>query len=235
MQLFIEFSRLIVVNLTHNQNLRIMKKLFFVTIITMFLFVSANAQLFQYGLKAGVNFSTISMADITGINTGLEVYDLVTGESATGYQVGIMTRINVAMLFVQPEVYYSLAAGSVEKVVEGGATTLLDVQFNRIDIPLLVGVKLGPARINVGPVGSIVLSSTNELVDLVSDGAESLSDDFTWGFQAGIGLDLFKKLSVDARYEGSLSRFGEAITIAGADYDLDARPTSWIISLGYWF
>jgi len=235
MQLFIEFSRLIVVNLSHNQNLRIMKKLFFVTITAMFLFVSANAQLFQYGLKAGVNFSSISMEDITGISTGLEVYDLMTGESATGYQLGIMTRINVAMFFVQPEVYYNVAAGSVQKVVDGGATELLDIQFNRIDIPLLVGVKLGPARLNVGPVGSIVLSSTNEIVDLVSAGAESLSNDFTWGFQAGIGLDLFKKVSIDARYEGSLSRFGEALEIAGTSYNLDARPTSWTIAAGYWF
>ena len=212
-----------------------MKKLFFVTITAMFMFVSANAQLFQYGLKAGVNFSTISMADITGISTGLEVYDLMTGESATGYQLGIMTRINVAMFFVQPEVYYNVAAGSVQKVAEGGVTTLLDIQFNRIDIPLLVGVKLGPARLNAGPVGSIVLSSTNEIIDLVDAGAESLSNDFTWGFQAGIGLDLFKKISVDARYEGSLSRFGEALEIAGTSYNLDARPTSWTIAAGYWF
>lgn len=235
MQLLSDLLRLIIVNLSHNQNLRIMKKLFFVTITAMFLFVSANAQLFQYGLKAGVNFSTISMADVTGINTGLEVYDLITGENATGYQVGLMTRINIAMLYVQPEIYFNVAGGSVEKVVDGGATELLDIKFNRIDMPLLVGVKLGPARFNAGPVGSVVISSTNELIDLASGGTESLSDSFTWGFQVGIGLDLGKKLSLDGRYEGSLSRFGESLEIAGTSYDLDARPTSWIVALGYWF
>ena len=212
-----------------------MKKLIFLTITALFLFSAANAQFFQYGLKAGVNFSTLAMDDITGINSGTEVYNLVTGESVTGYQAGLMTRINVAMVFVQPEVYFNAVGGTVEKVVTGGATELLDVQFNRVDIPLLVGLKLGPARLNAGPVGTAVISSTNELVELAGAGTDALSDSFTWGFQAGIGLDLFRKLAVDARYEGSLTRFGEAFEIAGNSYPLDARPKSWIISLGYWF
>lgn len=212
-----------------------MKKLIFLSIAVMFVFSTANAQLFQYGIKAGVNFSTLAMEDITGISSGTEVYDLITGESVTGYQAGIMTRINIAMVFVQPEVYFNAVGGVVEQVVENGPTELLDVTFNRVDIPLLVGVKLGPARINAGPVGSAVISSTNELIELAGAGTATLSDNFTWGYQAGIGLDLFKKLAIDARYEGSLSRFGESFEIAGTNYPLDARPTSWIISLGYWF
>lgn len=210
-----------------------MKKLFFLTITAMFLFTTANAQLFQYGLKAGLNFSTLSMDDLT-IGTGAEAYDLITGESVTGYQVGIMTRINVAMVFVQPEVYFNAVGGTVQKVATGGATELLDVTFNRFDIPLLVGVKLGPARLNAGPVGTYVISSDSELRTIAPE-LETLSGDFTWGFQAGIGLDLFRKLALDARYEGSLSRFGDSFEIAGLPYSFDARPSSWIISLGYWF
>lgn len=211
-----------------------MKKLFFLTITALFLFSAANAQLFQYGLKAGVNFSKLSMTDINSINTGTEVYDLVTGESVSGYQVGIQTRVNIAMVFVQPEVYFNAVGGSLQKVVDAEVTDKFDVKFNRVDIPLLVGVKLGPARINAGPVGTIVLSSVNELVDIAPE-LETLSNDFTWGFQAGVGLDLFKKLSLDARYEGSLSKYGDTFTIGANNFNLDARPTSWIISLGYWF
>ncbi len=201
----------------------------------MFLFTASNAQIFQYGLKVGANFSTLAMDDITGINSASGAYDLITGESVTGYQAGIMTRVNIAMVFIQPEVYFNAVGGTVQKVESGGVTELLDVSFSRVDIPLLVGVKLGPARINAGPVGSAVISSTNELIELAGAGAATLSDNFTWGFQAGIGLDLFNKLALDARYEGSLTRFGESFEIAGTNYPLDARPTSWIISLGYWF
>ena len=179
------------------------------------------------------------MDDIKGINSLDGAYNLGTGESVTGYQFGIMTRINVAMVFVQPEVYFNAVGGTVKKEktikIPGEEPELLDVTFNRIDIPLLVGIKLGPARINAGPVGTAVISSTNELVRLAEAGEATLSDNFTWGFQAGIGLDLFKKLSLDVRYEGSLSRFGEAFEIDGISYPLDARPTSWILSMGYWF
>jgi len=98
----------------------------------------------------------------------------------------------------------------------------------------LVGVKLGPARINAGPVGSYVISETNDLTTLVPD-YEIFTTAMTWGFQAGIGVDILKKISVDARYEGSLSQLGETLTIGGNDFALDARPRQWLISLGIWF
>ncbi len=212
----------------------IMKKLAFISIAVLFISVSANAQLFQYGLKAGINFSSISMDEVTGITDGSQVYDLVTGESVAGYQAGLMTRVNIAMLFVQPELYFTTTGGVVEQVYESGTKELLDVKFNRFDIPLLVGVKLGPARVNAGPVGSMVISSVNELVE-VSQDLETLTGGLTWGFQAGIGVDLFKKLAIDARYEGSLSQYGDSFTVGGMDHTLDARPSQWIVTVGYWF
>jgi opacity protein-like surface antigen len=110
----------------------------------------------------------------------------------------------------------------------------LNVKFNRFDIPLLVGAKLGPARINIGPVGSAVISSVNDLVEISSD-LETLTGGLTWGFQAGIGIDLFKKISIDGRYEGSLSKYGDSFTVGGMAHNFDARPTQWIVALGYWF
>ena len=212
-----------------------MKRIGILVIAVFITAVSANAQLFQYGIKAGVNFSRLSIDDITGIDNGSQVYDLVTGESVTGYQFGLMTRVNVAMVFVQPELYFNTTAGVVEQVYDNGTTELLNVKFNRFDIPLLVGFKLGPARINAGPVGSMVISSVNELAEEVSQDLESLAGGLTWGFQAGVGIDLFKTLAIDARYEGSLTKYGDSFTVGGMDHTLDARPKQWIIALGYWF
>ena len=211
-----------------------MKKVLFVMIASLLFTVSADAQLFQIGVKGGVNFSQLAMDDITGIQDGGDVYDLITGDMVAGYQVGLQSRINIAAFFVQPEVYFNAVKGSVEKVVDGGANAMLDVEFNRFDIPLLVGVKLGPARINAGPVGSAVVSSVNDLTEIDPE-LESLSNSFTWGYQAGIGVDLFKKLSIDARYEGSLTKFGDSFDIGGEDFTLDARPRQIIVAVGYWF
>ncbi len=211
-----------------------MKKVLFVMIASLLFTVSADAQLFQVGVKGGVNFSQLAMDDITGIQEGSDVYDLITGDMVAGYQVGLQSRINIAAFFVQPEVYFNAVKGSVEKVVDGGANAMLDVEFNRFDIPLLVGVKLGPARINAGPVGSAVVSSVNDLQEIAPE-LESLSNSFTWGYQAGVGVDLFKKLSIDARYEGSLTKFGDSFDIGGEDFTLDARPRQIIVAVGYWF
>ncbi len=214
--------------------IEMMKKLFPILFAAFLLVQVADAQIFSYGVKAGIGFSSLKFNDITGINDGSQVYDLVTGEAVMGYHLGVQTRIKLAMAYVQPEIYFNTGGGTVEQVVTGGATAILDVKFSRLDVPLLVGVKLGPARFNLGPVGSFVLSETNDLQTLVPD-YKVFSKSMTWGFQAGIGVDLLKKISLDARYEGSLSRLGETLTIGGAEFPLDARPRQWLISLGIWF
>ncbi|MFO7668374.1 MAG: hypothetical protein R6W31_01830, partial [Bacteroidales bacterium] len=103
------------------------------------------------------------------------------------------------------------------------------------DLPLLVGVKLGPARINLGPVGSYVVqeSITGDVSNLDPD-YTIFTQSMTWGFQAGLGVDL-SKISLDARYEGSLSSLGESFTVGGQEFQLDARPSQWVFSLGFWF
>jgi hypothetical protein len=203
-----------------------MKKLILVLIASMFIFTMSNAQLFNYGIKAGIGFSSLKIEDITGIDDGSDVYDLITGDGVMGYHVGLQTSINLAILTIQPELYFNAGGGTVEQVVDGGATEILDVK-------LLLGVKLGPARINVGPVGSFVISETTDLTEIEPD-FELFTSAMTWGFQAGLGLNI-SKLSIDARYEGSLSALGETLSVGGADFALDARPSQWIISLGYWF
>jgi len=210
-----------------------MKKLIFIVVASLFIVQVSDAQIFKYGIKAGIGFSSIKMDDVTGISDGSDVYDLVTGDGVMGYHVGIQTRIKVAMLVIQPELYFNTGGGSLQQVVDNGANEILNVNFNRIDIPVLVGVKLGPARFNVGPVGSFVLSETTDLTEIVPD-FEMFTSSMTWGFQAGIGLDI-SKISLDARYEGSLSALGETFAVGGADFPLDARPSQWIISLGIWF
>ncbi|MGW8317136.1 MAG: porin family protein, partial [Bacteroidales bacterium] len=155
------------------------------------------------------------MEDVTGISDGQDVYNLVTGDAVMGYHFGVQTRIKIAMLYIQPEAYFDMSGGTVKKVVDNGATEILNTRFSRIQIPLLLGVKLGPVRINAGPAGSIILSESTDLTELQPD-FTLFKNTMTWGFQAGLGVDLFSKLSIDARYEGSLSRLGESLSIGGS-------------------
>jgi hypothetical protein len=157
----------------------------------------------------------------------------VTGDAVAGYHIGLQSRIKLAMVFVQPELYFNTGGAIVEQVYEDGATELLNIEFNSIDLPVLLGMKLGPVRLMLGPVGSYVISGENELTSLDPD-YSMLSSSMTWGWQAGIGVDL-SRFTLDARYEGSLSTFGETLSIGGKEYILDARPNQFLISLGFWF
>ena len=209
-----------------------MKKLILVLVASLFIVTATDAQIFKYGIKAGIGFSSLKFEDLTGLDDGSDVYNLITGDGVMGYHLGIQTRIKIAMLVIQPELYFNAGGGSVEQVVQNGATEVLNVNFSRIDIPLLVGVKLGPARINAGPVGSFVIKETTDLTAIEPD-FTLFTNTMTWGFQAGIGIDV-SKISLDARYEGSLSKLGESFNVGGNEFALDARPSQWIISLGIW-
>lgn len=202
---------------------------------SFFLVQSADAQLFQWGIKAGLGLNSLKIADLTGIQDGSDVYDMVTGDNVMGYHIGFQTRVNIAMIFIQPELYFNDGGAKIEEFKNDVLDATYNVNFQRVDLPLLVGVKLGPARINIGPVGSYVVkeSITGDVEDLDPD-YTFFSQSMTWGYQVGLGLDI-SKISIDARYEGSLSSLGEAVNIGGNSYSLDARPSQWVFSLGFWF
>jgi len=212
-----------------------MKKLILILAASFFLVQFADAQMFSFGIKGGLGINQLKVSDLTDLGSGADVYDLVTGENVMGYHVGIQTRIKIAMLFIQPELYFNDAGGTVEKVADGGVNELLNVDFKRIDLPVLVGVKFGPMRLGVGPVGSYVVKESviHDIAELEPD-YSVFTNSMTWGFQAGLGLDL-SKISIDARYEGSLSKLGDTFQVGGANFELDARPSQWVFSIGFWF
>jgi hypothetical protein len=210
-----------------------MKKLILILVASFFLANVAEAQLFSWGVKGGLGFSSVQISDITDIQDGSDVYDLVTGESVMGYHLGVQTRIKIAMVYVQPELYWNTGGGTVKQVVDGGATELLNVKFNRIDIPVLAGVKLGPVRLNIGPMASLVVGEDSDLTLLHPD-LEMYKNSLTWAWQGGIGVDVWK-LSVDIRYEGPLSDLSSVIPDDLVQYTYDPRPKQWLLSVGYWF
>jgi hypothetical protein len=212
-----------------------MKKLILIFAAIFLLVQFSEAQMFKIGIKGGLGYSSLKIDDLA-ISSGQQAYDLATGDGVAGYHIGIQTRIKIAMLFVQPELYFNDGGGTLEKLVEGDPVgELMQVDFKRVDLPVLVGVKLGPARLNLGPVGSYVVkeSITNDIDDIPADYTVFTSS-MTWGFQAGLGVDL-SKFSLDVRYEGSLSKLGETFSVGSNDFNLDARPRQWVFSLGFWF
>ena len=185
----------------------------------------------KFGLKVGASTTSISMDDAKTITSGSTSYLVEKAEGAGyGFHAGVFLRANISKLYIQPEILFATRSNEYSVT---NTTTLVDSlksqTFNKLDIPIMIGVKLGPVRINAGPVGSLAIGSPKELIS--DPDFEAMYARMTFGYQAGLGLDIFKKLTVDLRYEGSLSKYQSKL----GDIALDDRPNAFLLSVGFMF
>ncbi|EON77825.1 hypothetical protein ADIS_1744 [Lunatimonas lonarensis] len=188
-----------------------MKNYFFVLTFSL-LSLASQAQVFSVGPKFGV-----SQGDVR-VSNGFQGDD-----SKMGYHLGAYARINLPVIYLQPEILYTNTGGSFSD-----NTFNYDVSFDRLDIPLMVGIRMGSVfRIQAGPVASHLLNS-----NVQSDPAQATlapkAEDFTFGFQAGIGFDIGNFL-MDLKYEGGVTRSVASIS----QLQTDQRQNQLILSLGF--
>lgn len=193
--------------LSFQQNLKIIdmnKKL----LILFFIFAMAKGDdsfsQFTIGIKGGVNLSQLK-TDFKSQSLGDNLQQSL--DTRTGYVGGVYVRIG-SKFFVQPEFLFSAKGGSLN-ILKGGSTTntqTVAIEYTNLDIPVLIGFKVGPLRLNAGPMASFVISDKglNEALKTYSSNVEESFKNASYGYQAGGGLDL-GALSLDLRYEGSLS------------------------------
>ena len=207
-----------------------MRKFFLIVVLLGFTGV-VNAQLVTFGLKAGVNTTTDVFKNVSLTNDEGKGYDIINNKAKVGFLAGAYARVSILGFFVQPELYYAQSSTEITLQEIGTATVSKKVnKLNTLNIPILFGTKFGPLRVNAGPVATIILSNTN-IVDNIS-GLDQDMDKANWGLQAGIGLDI-SMISLDARYETSISKLGSAYnTASGSKVNFGSRPQQFIFTLG---
>jgi len=152
---------------------------------------------FQFGIKGGTNLSKL-----TTDNT-------LSSDNRSGYYAGVWARIGAAGIHFQPELY-----------VAGKNTTLQNdagfenkVRFTSVDVPLLIGTKIGAAgiglRFNTGPVVSFILDDKQSFGDATGNVFRGDFKNQAVAWQFGTGFD-FGKLGLDLRYETGLSKIGKS-------------------------
>lgn len=189
---------------------------------------SAFAQ-FRFGIKGGLGTYDLGVNDIIEISRDTETFGLTISDAKFGYHIGIMAQFRFATFIVQPEVVFN--SNSVDFSFSEVAQPNGDVfteKYQNLDIPLLFGLKAGPLRLMIGPVGHYFLDSSSELLEF--EEYEQKFEDLTYGWQGGIGLDFFN-IMLDVRYEGNFSRFGEHITFNGQSFPFDNNPARLLASL----
>lgn len=205
-----------------------MKKLLLIAGLALIFAYTAQSQI-KFGFRGAVTSSTMEADKVSTQNYTIESVK----DARIGFQVGLISQIQIQSFFLQPELLLSTSGGVVRVSDLGtGTSQLKDQRFTKVDIPVLLGGKLGPVRLGVGPVATMVIKSKSEVDDI-----DQFSDKFnkaTFGYQAGIGLDIWK-LAFDVKYEGNLSRMGDKVNIAGSDVTFDRRINQWIFGVALFF
>ncbi|HDJ32875.1 MAG TPA: PorT family protein [Bacteroidetes bacterium] len=201
----------------------------------LFAISSVSLAQIKFGLRGGISSSSINVDEVIGGAAEDYYYELESGDAMIGYHFGAMMRVTLFGAFIQPEVLFSSSGGEVKiKDLTENTEYFRNQTYNKISIPVMVGFKLGPARLQAGPAASFTLSSKPALEDLV----DQVEEDFktaTFGYQAGIGLDVLNFLAIDLKYEGNLSKLGEGITLGNYTASFDTRNPQIILSLGIMF
>ncbi|MBG0858689.1 MAG: PorT family protein [Bacteroidales bacterium] len=211
-----------------------MKKLL-VFILAAFIAMPAFSQI-NFGLKAGLSTTSITMEDLKTISSGGTDYTVEKLKGANfGFHGGAFVRVGISKLYIQPELLFTNRTN--EYTVANLATvtdSIVKQKFNKLEIPLMIGLKFGPVRINAGPSAAMLINSP---ADLIKDpDFKTMYAKMTFGYQAGVGLDLFQKLTVDLRYEGSLTKYQNQIeNLLGTKVALDDRPNAFLLSVGIMF
>jgi hypothetical protein len=204
-----------------------MKKLFAV-LLTIILALPAFSQV-KFGIKAGASTTTVPEYNSSTGNTNINALD----DASWGFHAGIFLRLGLDPVYLQPEIVFSSTTYEFN-VQRDAASEIFDQSFNRLEIPILLGLKFGPLRLNAGPAAYVPIGKPSALIN--DPNWDDLYRGTTFGYQAGIGVDIFNTLTLDLRYGGSLAdRYGDEVTIGGADFRLDDRQPSFIISLGVMF
>lgn len=217
-----------------------MKKLL-IAVICLLMMQTADAQI-AAGVKLGLSTNDVTKDDVIGYRNNTDSLVLALSDAGFGLHGGIFVRIPLTkMFYVQVEPVlgsnrfnYTLTdvdtiTGVAASVVEGYES------FRNLDLNLIVGLQLKlPAdvklRAHAGLVPSITLSSQSDLFD--TENYMTQWNNMKFGYLLGAGVDL-GAFTVDVNFVSGLGQYGNDITIGANTYQLDTRPSSTVVTVGY--
>lgn len=173
--------------------------------------VSAQQLGVDWGVIAGMN-----MADykITEVNQSTRWEDV---RNEVGFQVGLMSSIDVWRLSIEPQLLY--VRNKVNLTKDGQTTS---IKGNSLDVPILVAFRLmGPVRLMAGPVFTVLNDNTG-LKDISIQQLRS-----TCSYAVGIEARFLEKVRIDLRYNG---QFKQKETVLGK-----VDVNTFALNLGYYF
>jgi len=189
-----------------------------------------QAQKFKFGPKFGVATSSLNGGDFSEFDD----FDISFQDGSAEYKAGVFARLQILGLYIQPEFLFSTSSGNflVSDLVNGGSEIFREQYYN-VEIPIMAGIKLGPFRAHGGPVYKVNLDTNSDFLSV--DGFGRGFRQSTVSLQAGVGLDIGRKMVLDINYGFNLSDSRDEITLFGQTHDLTEQGAQLSASLGFSF
>lgn len=193
-----------------------MKRIFLIAIAVM-AFGYTNAQQTRFGIKGGLNISSVVGGDVDNAN------------SLIGFHVGGFAEIHVVeKFFIQPEVLFSAQGAKFD----GPFGTDADVKLDYLNIPVLAKYYFIENKFSVeaGPQLGLLLSAKAD-----GDDVKDYTRSVDLGFNIGAGYNFTDNFSVGLRYTIGMSPLSDKNIDNADDYYDSAKNSNLAISLGYKF
>jgi hypothetical protein len=185
-------------------------------------------------VKFGLRVSSIDFnpKELVVLNQNdVEQLKISVNEISYGYHFGLFAQFRRNRWIVQPEVLFNSSKISYN-VDDNILLSIKNEKFNFVDMPINIGYKLGPLRIQAGPVAHFFVNSASELKTL--EGYKENFDNMALGVQYGLGLDIWKAV-LDFKWERNYERYGDHVVFNDTEYNFNTSPTRFIVSLGIKF
>ena len=182
------------------------------------------------------------------------------------FTVGLFGRVTVGRVYVQPEVLYFKTSNIFDANVVGvpsenlfnlptGANVNLTLNQMNLQVPIMVGfnvidLDILTLRAQVGPTANFVLQSKTLFDETYTiDGQQAEIENVTtdqnfdtkniaWGIQAGLGIDVLKRFTLDINYNFGLSNMFESLnnTTLGETFDFsnidNTKQNMFMVTVG---
>lgn len=195
----------------------------------------------------------------------------IKSDFSNHFTAGVFGRVTVGRVYVQPEVLYFKTTNVFDASVVGvesdnlfnlptGAHLNLTLNQMNLQVPIMIGVNIidldiVTLRAQVGPTANFTLKSQTLYDETYSLEGQQFELDqnnattdknfdtksISWGVQAGLGVDILKRITLDINYNFGLSKMFDKLndTQIGETFDFtnidNTKQNLFMVTVGFKF
>lgn len=218
-----------------------MKKLISILILPLFITASLSAQLFDFGVSAGMAPAMDPNTDHIFVNratprseftfNAIKVSDAPFVGGFVHFKLEKPFYIKAEALYTQYNTDYELRFLGSE-FPRSSQTGIFTETIRQIDIPISMGVALGIVEVNSGFTTHLTLSQKSEL-DIINNYSKDL-DFARFGMHTGVAVH-FEPVRLEVRYVLDFFTYADHLRVADQNLSLDNTPGRLMATMSYQF